>query len=77
MEKVIKENASDIVEDLVEQRGLKKSFIAKKIGTSPQNLTNTLHRGSINADIAFKLAKALDISPRIFFNEAYANFLKE
>lgn len=77
MEKVIKENASDIFEDLIEQRGLKKSFIAKKIGTSPQNLTNTLHRGSINADLAFKFAKILGVNPRIFFNEAYADFLKE
>ncbi len=77
MEKVIRENASEIFEELVKQRGLKKSFIAKKIGTSPQNLTNTLHRRSINADLVFKFAKVLNINPRIFFNEAYADFLKE
>lgn len=77
MEKVIKENASDIFEDLIEQRGLKKSFIAKQIETSPQNLTNTLHRGRINANLAFKFSKILGVNPRIFFNDAYTDYFKE
>lgn len=76
MTSVVKENARDIFEAVVQQKGLKKSFIAKKIGMSPQNLTNIIHRRSINADFAFKVSKVLEVDPSIFLNKTYVDSLK-
>ncbi len=76
MTSVVKENASDIFETIVQQKGLKKSFIAKKIGMSPQNLTNIIHRGTINADFVLKVSKVLEVDPSIFLNEIYTDSLK-
>lgn len=76
MTSVVKENASDIFETIVQQKGLKKSFIAKKIGMSPQNLTNIIHRGTINADFVLKVSTVLEVDPSIFLNEIYTDSLK-
>lgn len=77
MTKVVKENARDIFETIVQQKGLKKSFIAKKIGMSPQNLANIIHRRSINADFVFKVSKVLEVDPSIFLNKTYVDSLKK
>lgn len=75
MTSVVKDNARDIFETVVQQKGLKKSFIAKKIGMSPQNLTNIIHRRRINADFVFKVSKVLEVDPSIFIKKAYTENL--
>ena len=77
MESVVRENSNDVFEALVDQKGLKKGFIAKKVGMSPQNLTNIIHRGKVKADLAFKVSKVLDVNPSVFLNKPYSDFLKK
>ena len=77
MKNVVREDANEVLEALIDQKGLKKGFIAKKLGMSPQNLANLIHRGKVKADLAFKVSKVLDVNPRVFLNEPYSDFLKK
>ena len=61
---------------LVKEKGLKKTFIAKKIGVSPQTLNTKIHHGGFDADLAFKVAKILDVNPAIFLAKTYTDRLK-
>lgn len=76
MVQVTKGNAGEIFDKLINDKGLKKAFVAKKMGISQQNLTNKIHRGTFDADLALKAAKALDINPAIFIEKAYSDFFK-
>ena len=77
MKNVVREDANEVLEALIDQKGLKKGFIAKKLGMSPQNLTNTIHRGRVKADLVFKVSKVLDVNPSVFLNEPYSDFLNK
>lgn len=77
MKNVVREDANEVLEALIDQKGLKKGFIAKKLGMSPQNFTNIIHRGEVKADLAFKVSKVLDVNPSVFLNEPYSDFLKK
>ena len=76
MVQVTKDNAGDIFDKLINEKGLKKAFVAKKMGISQQNLTNKIHRGTFDADLALKAAKALDVNPAIFIDKIYSDFFK-
>ena len=76
MVSVTKENAGEIFDQLVKERGLKKTFIAQQIGISPQTLNSKIHHGGFDADLAFKVAKILKINPAFFLAESYTNRLK-
>ena len=76
MIQVTKSNAGEIFNKIIKERGLKKTFIAKKMGLSQQNLIDKIHRGTFDADLAFKAAKVLDISPAVFLDETYADVLE-
>ena len=76
MVQVTKDNAGDIFDKLINEKGLKKAFVAKKMGISQQNLTNKIHRGTFDADLALKAAKALDVNPAIFIEKTYSDFFK-
>ena len=76
MVQVTKDNAGEIFDKLINEKGLKKAFVAKKMGISQQNLTNKIHRGTFDADLALKAAKALDINPAIFIEKTYSDFFK-
>ena len=76
MVQVTKDNAGEIFDKLINEKGLKKAFVAKKMGISQQNLTNKIHRGTFDADLALKAAKVLDINPAIFIEKTYSDFFK-
>lgn len=76
MVSVTKENAGEIFDQIVRKRGLKKTFIAEKIGISPQTLNSKIHHGGFDADLAFKVAKILKINPAVFLTESYTKRLK-
>ena len=71
MVNVAKDNAGEIFDQLVKERGIKKTFIAQKIGVSPRTLNS-----GFDADLAFKVAKILKINPAVFLAESYTNRLK-
>ena len=76
MVSVTKDNAGEIFDELVKEKGLKKTFIAKKIGVSPQTLNTKIHHGGFDADLAFQVAKILDVNPAIFLAKTYTDRLK-
>lgn len=73
--RVVREDAGRIAEKLIDSQGLKKTFVARKVGTSPQNLYNRLHYESIDADLAFKIAEVLKVNPSIFLSKSYRDNL--
>lgn len=76
MVSVTKENAGEIFDQLVNEKGMKKTFIAKQIGVSPQTLNFKIHHGGFDADLAFKVAKILNVNPTIFLSKSYTERLK-
>ena len=72
---VTKENAGEIFDQLVSEKGIKKTFIANKIGISPQTLNTKIHHGGFDADLAFKVAKVLNVNPTIFLTKSYTDRL--
>lgn len=77
MVQVTKDNAGEIFDKIIKDKGLKKTFVAKKMGISQQSLTNKISRGTFDADLALKAAKALDVNPAIFIDKPYSDFLKK
>ena len=73
---VTKENAGEIFDRIVDEKGIKKTFIAKKIGVSPQYLNIKIHHGGFDADLAFKVSKILNVNPVIFLTKSYTDCLK-
>ena len=76
MVSVTKENAGEIFDQLVNEKGMKKTFIAKQIGVSPQTRNSKIHHGGFDADLAFKVAKILNVNPTIFLSKSYTERLK-
>ena len=56
------------IAEIIEEKGKKKSFIAKEIGISPSSLTRYL-KGYVcpNAKVLKKLADVLEVSVNDFF----------
>lgn len=73
---IVRKDAGEIFDRLVASKGLKKNFIASKMGISPQYLSNIIHIGGFDADFAFKAAKILDVNPSIFLSKSYRDILK-
>lgn len=71
-----KENAGEIFDRIVNEKGLKKTFIARQIGVSPQTLNYKIHHGGFNADLAFKVARVLSINPVAFLAGSYTSCFK-
>lgn len=76
MADVVKENAGEIFDQLVKEKGLKKTFVAEQIGITRQSLNTKIHHGYFDADFAFKVAKVLNVSPTIFLAKTYTDGLK-
>lgn len=73
MPKVVKSNASEILETYLNKNGIKKSWLARKLGISASQLGDRLHgRVRFDADFAIQVASILDISADIFLNKNYA-----
>lgn len=73
MPEVIKRNANDILAELIDERGLKKKFVADKLNMSQASFSALLH-GNIKftADTAIKLGKILNVEYSIFLDESYS-----
>lgn len=68
MANVTKENANLILEKYLEDHGISKTFVASKVGITPQAFNRRLRVAkAFDADFAFKVSKVLGISPTIFF----------
>lgn len=64
---VVKSNATDILKTYLTDHGIKKSFVAYKLGMSPANFSNTLNgRRKFDADMAIRVSKILELDPNIF-----------
>lgn len=76
MANVTKENANLILEKYLEEHGISKTFVANKIGITPQAFNRRLRvNGAFDADFAFKVSKVLGISPTIFLSSSYTKSL--
>lgn len=65
-------DAHKILKKYLKDHGITQAFVAKKIGISPQNFNDYVNgKHNFDADFAFNVAKALDISPYIFLKESY------
>ena len=77
MANVTKDNASEILEDYLSKHGISKTFVAKKVGLSPQAFNRRLRESkAFDADFAFKVSKVLNIKPTIFLSSSYTKSLK-
>ena len=43
MPETVKKNSADILESIIEKRGLKKNYLAKEMGISPSSMSALLH----------------------------------
>lgn len=72
MKRLVKDDAAEILSDLIEVNGLKKTFVAYKMGITLPKLSSVLHgRNKFTADIAFRAAEVLGVSPEIFLHTDY------
>lgn len=68
----VKPDAVDVLSEVINNKGIKKTFLADKMGISPAKLSNILYgRNKFTADLALKAAAALNLSPNIFLNSKY------
>ncbi|WP_270630036.1 helix-turn-helix transcriptional regulator [Limosilactobacillus oris] len=73
MTETVKKNSADILESIIEKRGLKKNYLAKEMGISPSSMSALLHGNKrFTADIALKAGKALGVSSNIFLDKSYS-----
>jgi addiction module HigA family antidote len=72
MPRITKANSADILQKYLEDHGIKKKYLAKKLGISASTLSAYLH-GSIKftADFALNVAKVLGVSPSLFLDKSY------
>ncbi|CCI82020.1 helix-turn-helix transcriptional regulator [Lactobacillus hominis] len=78
MANVTKIDANLILEKYLDEHGISKTFVANKVGISPQALNRRLRvNTAFDADFAFKVAKVLGISPTIFLSSSYTKSLKD
>lgn len=73
MPTVVKTNASKILLDLLEDKGLKQTYVAKKIGISDQSMSALIHgKKKFTAEIALQLGKVLNVPYNIFLTKSYS-----
>lgn len=73
MTETVKKNSADILESIIEKRGLKKNYLAKEMGISPSSMSALLHGNKrFTADIALKAGKVLGVSSNIFLDKSYS-----
>ncbi|KRL81770.1 hypothetical protein [Ligilactobacillus equi] len=68
MTEIVKENARQILADEIAKRGLKKTYVAEKMGyKNLQKLSYILTgRDKFTGDVALRASKALGVSYKIF-----------
>ena len=70
MTSVLKPEAYKLLSDEIEERGIKRNFIAKKIGVTPNYLGSVLNgKRALSTDLAIRVSQELDIPFDIFLNK--------
>ena len=73
MPKVVKSDANVILQKIIDERGLKKNYIASELGISPSSMSALLSGGKkFTADIALPLSKILGVPNSVFLNKSYS-----
>lgn len=71
MTSVLKPEAYKLLSDEIEERGIKRNFIAKKIGVTPNYLGSVLNgKRALSTDLAIRVSQELDIPFDIFLNRS-------
>mgnify|MGYP001624306310 CR=1 FL=1 len=71
MTSVLKPEAYKLLSDEIEERGIKRNFIAKKIGVTPNYLGSVLNgKRALSTDLAIRVSQELDIPFDIFLNKS-------
>lgn len=61
---MVKDDARNVINDYIEESGLKKNKVAEKLGISQTQLSNRLSgRVKLDADFALLVSKKLGIKP--------------
>lgn len=73
MPEVVKPDANVILQKIIDERGLKKVYVAHELGISSQSMSALLvGRKKFTADIALPLSKLLDVPASVFLNKSYS-----
>lgn len=73
MPTVVKDDAGKVLQDYLEEHGVKQNWLASKLGMTPSQLGDRIHgRIRFNADFAIQVASVLGISADIFLKDNYA-----
>lgn len=71
MTSVLKPEAYKLLSDKIEERGIKRNFIAKKIGVTPNYLGSVLNgKRTLSTDLAIRVSQELNIPFDIFLNKS-------
>ncbi len=71
MTSVLKPEAYKLLSDEIEERGIKRNFIAKKIGVTPNYLGSVLNgKRALSTDLAIRVSQELGIPFDIFLNKS-------
>lgn len=71
MTSVLKPEAYKLLSDEIEERGIKRNFIAKKIGVTPNYLGSVLNgKRTLSTDLAIRVSQELNIPFDIFLNKS-------
>ena len=73
MPKVVKDDANVILSKLIDDKGIKRAYLAKKVGISPSSMSALLHGNKrFTADLALQIGKVLDVPYTIFLTKSYS-----
>ena len=73
MPEVVKKDANLIFQDIINEHGIKKNYIANELGISPSSMSALLQgKKKFTADIALPLAKVLGVPKSVFLNKSYS-----
>ena len=73
MPKVVKDDANVILSKLIDDKGIKRTYLAKKVGISPSSMSALLHGNKrFTADLDLQIGKVLDVPYTIFLTKSYS-----
>lgn len=73
MPKPVKQDARIILQEIIDDRGMKKNYIANKLGISQSSMSALLSGNKkFTADIALQLAKILNVDNSVFLKKSYS-----
>lgn len=73
MPEPVKSDAAAILQQIIDDRGLKNTYLAQQIGLSDSSMSSLLHgRKKFTGDIALKISKVLNIPVSVFLTKSYS-----